>query len=178
VLFIALCLIRALAARKYWEQSMIIRRLIELFRRPAKVEHMMEDEFFGKLAYDEKFHWWSGIMTLSNGKTASLKIDGLKSDESIPEEIRNTAKILIANEQSIHDKIAVSMSEVYNGTWGCGDTITPQELAQKITLTGVSFYDEGCGELYYGADDEIFTDHTICAPIDANGEVGEPDLAG
>jgi len=70
------------------------------------------------------------------------------------------------------------MSKFYNGTWGGGETITPEAMAQRITLVDVSFYEEGGGELYYKADAGLFTDHTICASIDTNGEIGEPELAG
>lgn len=157
---------------------MVMRKVLELFCRPAKVERTMEDELFGKLTWDEKYRGWRGIMTLANGKTSTLTIDGVKTDEAIPEAVRNLAKFLIANEPLIHDKIAVSMSELYNGTWGSGDIITPGEMTQKISLKDVSFYDEGGGELYYQADDGLFTDHTICASIDANGEISEPELAG
>lgn len=157
---------------------MVMSRILDLFRRPAKVEHIMEDEFFGNLTWGEKYHGWRGIMTLADGKTSALVIDGVKTDESIPEVVRNTAQFLIANEPLIRDKIAVSMSEFYNGTWGDGDTITPEELAQRIALTSVSFYEEGGGELYYEAADGLFTDHTICASLDANGEIGEPELEG
>ncbi|HVF87574.1 MAG TPA: DUF2262 domain-containing protein [Pyrinomonadaceae bacterium] len=136
----------------------------------------MEDELFGTLTWDEKYRGWRGAM--ANRKTAALIIDGDKTDESIPETVRNTFKFLLANEPRISDKIAVSMSELYNGPWGGGDTITPEEMAQRIALTEVSFYEEGGGELYYQAHDNLFTDHTICASMDANGEVTEPELEG
>jgi hypothetical protein len=157
---------------------MVIRKALNLFRRPAKPKHIMEDEIFGALTWDEDHRWWRGIMTLANGKTVAFTIDGDKTDESIPEATRNTVKFLLANEPRISDKIAVSMSEFYNGTWGDGDTMTPEEMAQRITLTEVSFYDEGGGELFYAAVDDLFTDHTICASIDVNGEISEPELAG
>jgi hypothetical protein len=157
---------------------MVIHKILDLFRRPAKAVHILEDKLFGNLTWGEEYRGWRGIMTMANGKTSALTIDGVKTDEAIPEEVRNTAEFLIANEPQIRDKIAVSMSEFYNGTWGDGDTITPEELAQRITLTDVSFYEEGGGELYYTADDDLFTDHTICTPLDANGEIGEPQLEG
>jgi hypothetical protein len=157
---------------------MVMRKIFDRFRRPAKAKHIIEDELFGNLTWDENRNGWRGIMTMADGKTSALTIDGAKTDESIPEAVRDAVKFLMANEPLIRDKIAVSMSKVYNGTWGDGDTITPEELAQRITLTDVSFYEEGGGELYYTADDDLFTDHTICAPIDANGEIGEPELAG
>jgi hypothetical protein len=157
---------------------MLMSKILGLFRRPAKVKHMLEDELFGTLTWEEDYRWWHGIMTRADGKTATLKIDGVKTDESFPEAMRSTFKFLLANEPRISDKIAVSMSELYNGTWGDGDTMTPEEMAQRISLTGVSLYDEGGGELYYEANDGLFTDHTICASIDENGEIGEPELAG
>ena len=157
---------------------MVIGKILERFRRPAKAEHIIEDELFGTLTWGEKYGGWRGIMTMASGKTATLTIDGVEAEESITDAARNTFKFLIANEPLIRDKIAVSMSELYNGPWSGGDTITPEEMAQRINLTGVSFYEEGGGELYYEADDELFTDHTICTPIDANGEIGEPELEG
>jgi Uncharacterized protein conserved in bacteria len=158
---------------------MVMSKILDLFRRTEKVKHIMEDEFFGTLTWDEDHQMgWRGIMTLANGKTSAFMIDGAKTDESVPEAVRNTAKFLIANEPLIRDKIAASMSGIYNGTWSGGDTITPEEMAQRITLTDVSFYEEGGGELYYQAADELFTDHTICASLEANGEIGEPELEG
>lgn len=157
---------------------MVMNKVLDLFRRPAEPERVMEDEFFGRLTWEEDYHAWRATMTMTDGKTSSLTIDGVETDEAIPEEVRNTAKFLIANEPLIRDKIAAYMSEVYNGTWGGGDTITPEEMAQRISLAAVAFYDEGEGELFYEADGNLFTDHAICVPIDANGEIGEPDLAG
>lgn len=158
---------------------MVMSKIIDLFRRTEKVEHVLEDELFGALTWDEEHQLgWRGIMTLANGKTSAFMIDGAKTDESIPEAVRNTFKFLRANSSVIHDKIAVSTSEIYNGTWGDGDTMTPVEMAQRINLRDVSFYDEGGAELYYQADDELFTDHMICAYLDEHGEISEPDLAG
>ncbi|HEV2800310.1 MAG TPA: DUF2262 domain-containing protein [Pyrinomonadaceae bacterium] len=157
---------------------MLMRKIFDRFRRVAKIEHTMEDEVLGTLTFNEEFHWWRGTMTLADGKISVLTIDGVKTDESISEEIRNMVKFLNANEPLIRKKIAVSMSELYNGQWGGGDTITPDEMAQKISLVNVSLYDEGGGELHYEADDDTFTDHTICTPFDENGEIGEPDLEG
>ena len=157
---------------------MVMRKLLDRFRRPAKAEHVMEDELFGHLTWGEKYGGWRGVVTMANGKTATVTIDGVEAEESITEAARNTFKFLTANEPLIRNKIAVSMSELYNGTWGGDDTITPEEMAQRISLADVSFYEEGGGELYYKADDDLFTDHTICAPIDANGEIGEPELVG
>jgi hypothetical protein len=157
---------------------MVMSRILDLFRCPAKAEHIMEDELFGKLTWDEAHRGWRGIMVMANGRTSAFTIDAAKTDEPILEEVRNIAKFLMANEPLIRDKIAASMSEFYNGTWGNGDTITPEEMTQRIALTDVSFYGEDGGELYYEADDELFTDHAICASIDANGEIGEPEIAG
>jgi hypothetical protein len=165
--------------KKDWQESMVMSKILDLFRRPAKAKYFMEDEFFGTLTWDEDYPLgWRGILTLADGKTSAFTIDGAKTDESIPEEVRKLAKFLIANEPLIRDKIAVSMSGIYNGAWSGDDTITPEEMAQRINLTDVSFYEEGGGELYYYADDYLFTDHAICASIDANGEVSEPDLEG
>ena len=157
---------------------MVISKILSRFRRPAKPEHIMKDEFFGNLTWDEEYRWWRAVMTMTNGKTSALTIDGDKTDESIPETVRNTVKFLIANEPLIRDKIAASMSEIYNGPWSGGDIITPEKMAQRISLTDVSLYEDGDGLLYYNTNDDLFTDHTICAPIDANGEVGEPELEG
>jgi hypothetical protein len=156
----------------------MISKILDRFRRPAKAEYVMEDELLGNLTWDEDYRAWRGVMIMANGRTSAFTIDGVKTDESIPEVIRNTAQFLLANEPLIRDKIAVSMSGIYNGTWGGGDTITPEEMTQRIALTDVSFYDEGGAELYYTADDNLFTDHAICVSLDASGEISEPDLAG
>jgi hypothetical protein len=137
----------------------------------------MEDEFFGKLTWDEDSQW-SGIMTLANGKTAAFEIDGFEPVESIPEAARNTLKVLLANEPLIRHNIAVSMREHYNETWLYESTITPEELAQKINLDSVSIWDEGGGSLLYTADDGLFTDHCIQVLINENGEIGTPELEG
>lgn len=167
-----------LVDRKDWKQCMVMSKILDLFRPLVEPARTMEDALFGKLTWDEKYRGWRGTLTMANGKTAVVTIDGVKTDESIPEEARNTAKFLIANAPLIDDKIAASTSELYNGTWGDGDTMTPEEMARRIRLTEVSFYDEGGAELYYHAYDDLFTDHSICASLDANGELSEPDLAG
>jgi hypothetical protein len=138
---------------------------------------IMEDELFGNVTWD-KDSQWSGIMTLADGKTVAFTIDGYEPVESVNEAARNTLKFLIANEPLIRHKIAVSMVKLYHETWLYENTITPEELAQKITLDSVSIWDEGGGDLLYEADDNLFTDHCIQVPIDANGEIGEPELEG
>jgi hypothetical protein len=137
----------------------------------------MEDELFGHVTWDKDSRW-RGIMTLASGKTATFEIDGYELVESIPEAALNTLKFLIANEPLIRYKIAVSMREVYNDTWLYEDPITPEELAQRINLDSVTIYDEGGGDLLYTTDDNLFTDHCIQVLIDANGEIGEPELEG
>lgn len=137
----------------------------------------MKDEFFGDVTWDEDAQW-SGIMTLANGKTAAFDIDGYEPVESIPEAAGNTLKLLIANEPLIRHKIAVSMRKIYNETWLDQNTLTPEELAQKINLTNATIFDEGGGELYYEADEDLFAGHWVQVPIDANGEIGEPDIEG
>ena len=117
-------------------------------------------------------------MTLANGKTAAFEIDGYEPVESIPEAASVTLKFLIANEPLVRHKIAVSMGKIYNDTWLDENTLTPEELAQKINLTNVTIFDEGGGELYYEADEDLFAGHWVQVPIHANGEIGEPDIEG
>jgi hypothetical protein len=138
----------------------------------------MEDEFNGSVTWD-KNPQPSGIMTFANGKTAAFDIDGFDpSEERITEAARNTLKFLIANESLIRHKVAVSVTEYFKDTWLSEDPITPEELAQRITLVWVSIYDEGGGNLVYEADDDLFTDHCIEILMDADGEIGEPSLEG
>ncbi len=164
---------------------MVMRKILDRFRHTVKAERVIkvapviEDELFGRLTWDERYNSWRGALTLASGETATFRIDGVKTDESIPEAVRDISRFLVANETLIRDRVAVSMSEIYNGPWGGGDTITPGAMAQRITLTGVHFHeDDGSGELHYEAPDGLFTDHTICVPVDANGEIGEPELEG
>lgn len=118
----------------------------------------------------------TGVMTLANGKTARLEID-FADTEALPEVILNSVQYIIANEPQIRDKIAASMTELYKD-WNDNETITPELLAQRIHLIDVSFYDDGCGQLTYEPEGFIFTDHCICVPFDANGEIDEPSLEG
>ena len=137
----------------------------------------MEDELFGNVTWDEDSQW-SGIMTLADGKTAAFEIDGYEPVESITEAAQNTLKFLIANEPLIRHKIAVSMRQVYNETWLDENALTPEELAQKINLNNVTIFDEGGGELFYEADEDLFAGHWVQVPIDAHGEIGEPEIHG
>lgn len=137
----------------------------------------MEDELFGNVTWDEGSQW-SGIMTLANGKTAAFEIDGDEPVESLPEAARNTLKFLVANEPLIRRKVAVSLRKFYNETWLDENTMTPEELAQRINLSSVTIWDEGGGELYYTADDDLFAGHWVQVLIDANGEIGEPEIEG
>ncbi len=137
----------------------------------------MEDEFFGSVTWDANTQF-SGKITLANGKTATFDIDGFEPVESLTEAARNTLKFLIANDPLIRHNIAVSMRKLYNETWLYENTLTFEELAQKINLKHAAIYDEGDGELSYTADDDLFAGHWIQVPIDANGEIGEPDLWG
>jgi hypothetical protein len=134
----------------------------------------MQDESFSNVTWDENKR--TGKMTLANGKTANLEID-FSDDEPLPEVILNSVQFVIANEPQIRYKIAASMTELYKD-WNDNETITPEQLAQKIHLTNVDFYDDGCGQLSYEPEGNIFTDHCICVPFDANGEIDEPSLEG
>ena len=131
----------------------------------------------GNVTWDKDSRW-SGIMTLANGKTATFEIDGDEPIETITEAARNTLKFLIANESLIRHRIAVSMRELYKETWLYENTLTPEELAQKINLNNVTIFDEGGGELFYEADEDLFAGHWVQVPIDARGEIGEPELEG
>ncbi|HEX4950379.1 MAG TPA: DUF2262 domain-containing protein [Blastocatellia bacterium] len=137
----------------------------------------MEDEILGTLTWEDRIGW-CGTIPLANGKTATLTIDAAKTDQAIPEVIRKAATRVIANEPQIRAKIAADMSKIYNETWSGGDTITPEEMARRITLVDLSVYEEGDGALSYEADDDLFTDHTICAYMDVYGEIDEPGLEG
>ena len=137
----------------------------------------MKDELFDNITWDENSQW-GGTMTLADGKTVEFEIDGLEPVETIPEAALNTLKFLIANEPLIRHNIAVSMRKEYNDTWLFENTITPEELAQKISLNYVSIWDEGGGNLLYETDDNLFTDHCIQVLIDTNGEIGTPELEG
>src|SRR4051812_11922008 len=99
------------------------------------------NELFSNVTWDEDRR--SGKMTLANGKTAKLEID-VGNDEPIPEETLNSVQFLIENEPQIRHKIAASMTELYKD-WNNNETITAEQLAQRIHLTDVTFYDDGCG---------------------------------
>jgi hypothetical protein len=138
---------------------------------------IMEDELSGKVTWD-KGSRWSGTMILASGKTAAFEIDGAEPIEAITEAARNTLTFLIANEPLIRHKIAVSMRELYNEGWLYENALTPEELAQKINLHNVTIFDEGGGELFYEADADLLAGHWVQVPIDANGEIGEPEIHG
>jgi hypothetical protein len=115
-------------------------------------------------------------MTLANGKTAKLEID-VFDDEPIPEATLNSVTFLITNEPDIRLKVAASVIEHYRD-WCDDDASTPEELARKIYLTDVAFWDDGGGSLYYVPERNMFAGHSVCAFFDANGEIGEAEMAG
>jgi hypothetical protein len=137
----------------------------------------MEDELSGNLKWDEGSQC-RGTLTLASGKIVAFGIDGDETDELLPEAARNTLRLLIANEPLVRHKIAVSLRNVYNDTWLDENTLTPEELAQKIDLNAVEVLGDGSGELYYTADMDLFAGHWVHVPIDANGELGEPEIEG
>jgi hypothetical protein len=137
---------------------------------------IMEDELFSNVTWDKDSRW-SGIMTLADGRTAAFEIDGDEPLEAITEAARNTLEFLIKNEPLIRHKIAASMCELYKD-WNDGNTITPEELAQRINLDSVTIFDEGGGNLLYEPEGDLFTDHWIQVWMDANGEIDEPGLEG
>jgi hypothetical protein len=106
---------------------------------------IMGDELFGNVTWDKDSRW-SGIMILANGKTAAFEIDGYEPIETITEAALNTIKFLIENEPLIRHKIAVSMRKLYNEGWLYENTLTPEELAQKINLNNVRSYAVGMSE--------------------------------
>ena len=138
---------------------------------------IMEDELSGNVTWDKDSRW-SGTMILASGKTAAFEIDGYEPIEAITEAARNTLKFLIANEPLIRHEIAVSMRKLYNEGWLYENTLTHGELAQKINLNNVTIFDEGGGELFYEADEDLFAGHWVQVPIDAHGETGEPEIHG
>jgi len=132
----------------------------------------MKDELFGNIAWDEDDPS-SGIITLENGKTVKLSFD---VDETGEEAALNTLQLVIASETQIRHQISGSMMERYED-WLDDDITTAEELARRITLTYILLW-EGGGQLHYEADDDLFTDHTICVFFDAQGEIEEPELEG
>jgi hypothetical protein len=134
----------------------------------------METEPSSNVMWDENKR--DGKMTLANGKTASLEID-FPEDEPLPEVILNSVQFVTGNEPQIRHKIAAQMTELYKD-WNDNETITPEQLAQRIHLIDVSFYEDGGGQLTYEPEGFIFTDHCICAAFVANGEIDEPSLEG
>ena len=133
---------------------------------------IMEDELFGKITWDEDDPS-SGIVTLGNGETVKLDFD---VDETGEEAALHTLQLVITSETQLRHKIAVSMMERYKD-WIYDEITTPEELARRIKLTYVFLW-EGGGQLHYAADDDLFTDHSICVFFDANGEIEEPELEG
>jgi hypothetical protein len=156
---------------------MVMRKIFDRFRRPAKPQYIVEDELFGNVKWDKDSRW-RGVMILAGGKTATFEIDGYAPVESITEEARHTLNFLVMNEPLIRHRIAVSMRQLYQETWLEENTLTPEELAQKINLNNVTIVDEGGGELYYEADDDLFAGHWVQVSIDAHGEIGEPEIEG
>jgi hypothetical protein len=103
-------------------------------------------------------------------------VDIDEADAATPEAARATVRFLRANEPQVRHKVAAATVELYR-EWHDGEAITPEALAQLITLNSVTVWDERGGDLFYAAGD-LFAGHGICAPIDAGGELGEPDLEG
>ena len=134
----------------------------------------MEYELVSNVKWNEDRR--TGKMPLANGKVANLEID-VADNEPIPEATLNSVKFIIENEPQIRYKIAASLTELYKD-WNDNKTITPEQLAQRIHLTDVTFYDDGCGQLCYEPEGNMFTGHYICAPFDANNEIGEGELEG
>lgn len=137
----------------------------------------MEDELSGNVTWDKDSRW-SGTISLADGKTATFEIDGFEPIETLTEASLNTLKFLIANEPQLRHKVSVAMREHYNDTWLYENPITPDELAQRINLHSARILDEGDGDLIYTAGVDLFAGHWIQVPIDANGEIGEPELEG
>lgn len=70
------------------------------------------------------------------------------------------------------------MRELYNESWLDENTMTPEELAQSITLHSVQVWEDG-GNLSYTTDDpDLFSGHWIQVLFDANGEIGKPEIEG
>ncbi len=137
----------------------------------------MEDELFGNLKWDEGEHSSSGIMILSNGKTAEFSIDIDETDTESREAALKILKFLLANESQVRHKIAVSLIELYEA-WLEGEPLIPQQLERKINLKSIEIWEDGSGGLYYTAEGELFGGHWIQVSIDADGELGEPELEG
>jgi hypothetical protein len=136
----------------------------------------MQDEFLSTLAW-KKDYGWHVTITLANGKTAEVSLDVGDEDKSIPGVIRNRLRFLVENEPQITLQVAAAMTELYSD-WNDGEIITAEQLAQKISLTGGSIYEDGDGQLYYEPDGDMFTDHVISVYFDVNGEIEEPGLEG
>ena len=79
-------------------------------------------------------------------------------------------KHLTTHETQIRHKVAFSLLKHYRD-WIDDDLAAPEKLALRIALTDILFYEGGDGQLYYEAEDDLFTDHTICVWFDADGEI-------
>lgn len=139
----------------------------------------MKDEPFGDVAWEEYFRPEGGTITLASGKTCRLIIDVDETDEAAAAAARYTSKFLLANEPLVRHVVAYSTVNCYRDTWFNGEPPTPDDLARKINLHTVEIHDEGV-ELFYTADqeDDPFAGHWLQVPIDAKGELGEPEIHG
>ena len=133
-------------------------------------EYILEDKHFGNIKWD-KNKPWSGVITLASGKTAYVEFDIEEEEE---ESARNILKFLIEGETRIRHKVAVSLFRD-SKDWIPDYITTAEQLASRIELSDISFWDGGGGQLHYyvNGDDYIFTDHIICAWFDANGEIDD-----
>lgn len=135
----------------------------------------LEDNRVENVVWD-KDKPWCGIVTLANGKTATVDFD---VDEAEEEFALNRLQSVIENEPRIRHKIAVSLLKYFTD-WIPDDIAAPEQLALRIDLSDI-LLSEGGGQLYYYAngDDNLFTSHAICVWLDANGEIeDEVELAG
>jgi hypothetical protein len=134
---------------------------------------IMKNDRFSEIIWDEK-RPFDGTIDSAEGKTVKVSLD---ADENEEEAARNVFNLLMENETQIRQQVAASMFVRFND-WIGDVVLTPEELAQKIALTDVMLWGIDGGQLYYEAEGDLFTDHTICVFFDADGKLDEPDLEG
>ncbi len=155
-------------------------------KKPIVKNKTVVFDVLGKLQYNEEYEWYEG----SFYDALSTKNINLVILHTTPKKLE---KLFTYAQEKIHQRFYTpmllamekEMIELKNDLWLGEDEetgeeeppITIEEFRQRISIEGITFYEDGSCDIYCN-DDDLFFGHTIQISVNKHGVYKSANLAG
>lgn len=134
----------------------------------------IQDEVFGKLAYDPPLTEWYASVALGTDRTIDVTICWEERQDGpftpVLERARKTFLLFRQQEPEHRNALAKAMLKRYRDSARVElDLPHADELARELIATQVSIAADGTAIIHYDDNAELFGDHSIMADLDRDG---------